>query len=324
MPLESTNFHFAYPWALVLCMIPLFSLFKKQGQRSVFYYPDATVLESIPSSLRLQLRRPVLALFSILAATLLGIAAARPQRVTPVASPQEARNLMLAIDVSQSMSAQDFGGIYGRATRLAAVKSVVSKFIEARSGDRLGLVVFGDKAFLQAPLTLDNNLVKEMVSRLGVGVAGNGTAIGEGLGLALKRIAELPGESRAIILLTDGVNNSGAVDPIKAAQVAQQLGVKVHTIGVGRLGQVAGMVQAEFDEKTLREVAQLTGGLYFNAQDIAGLEEVYQEIDKLESSKTEQETLERVDELFPQFAIWGLFTYLIFLCLSRTVFLKVP
>jgi Ca-activated chloride channel family protein len=262
------------------------------------------------------------------------VAAARPQHVTISTSPYAARNIVLALDISRSMSTDDFQSRSGNISRLEGVKQVVDQFIEARAQDRLGLVVFGSNAYLQSPLTLDHNVLQDLVSRLDVGIAGDGTAMGDGLGLSLKRIQEIEGSSKAVILLTDGVSNAGHVNPLKAAKVAKELGVKVHTIGIGSSSTISTvqrgfftqqlMAQAEFDEATLQQIADITGGVYFNANSIEGLEKVYAQIDKLERSENTEPERRVVEELFMPYASAALLLYLLYVALARTVFLKVP
>jgi Ca-activated chloride channel family protein len=243
---------------------------------------------------------------------------------------------MLVIDTSNSMSAEDFPSGFGATSRMAGVKTVVSEYVRSRHGDRVGLIVFGNTSYLQSPLTSDMALVEGLVEMLQPRMAGDGTAIGDGLGLALKRLRDVEASSKAIILITDGVNTAGQVSPLKAAQIARKLGVQVHTIGIGS-GQapiggpgVAGLLggqpmqMADFDEATLKEVARITGGVYFNATSLEGFKEVYRQIDKL--SETEQRQPQRpiVDELFAPFAVAGLLAILLSLTLHATYFRKVP
>jgi Ca-activated chloride channel family protein len=225
--------------------------------------------------------------------------------------------------------------MFGSITRLQAVQGVVSKFVERRAGDRLGLVVFGGGAYLQSPLTTDHGLVKQLVEQLQVGMAGEGTAIGDGLGVALKRIRALPAKSASVILLTDGVSNVGQVNPIKAAKIAADLGIKVHSVGIGSERAVtirspgnilSNLVQrhVEFDEETLKEISRITGGVFFSASDIEGLERVYEEIDKLEQSDEEAQEQVVAEELFVPYALLGLLAFLLYQILALTVFLRVP
>jgi Ca-activated chloride channel homolog len=203
-------------------------------------------------------------------------------------------------------------------SRLEAVQSVVSEFVEQRADDRVGLVVFGNGAFLQAPLTLDHKVILSLLEQLRPGIAGNGTAIGDGLGLGVKRTANLKTESRAIILLTDGANNSGKLNPIEAAKLAQKFGIKVHTIGVGSAAQ------ADFDEATLKKIAAATNGVYFNAQDLSALKRVYDEIDKLESSSEKERQQNYITEYYWIPALAAIICYGLYQVLQRTVFMISP
>lgn len=329
-----TTLSFAYPQAFAFPIVMFFFALTREKSEQAVPVPDAGALAAIPRSLRQRLRKPVLALLSGAFILLLSIAAARPQRVSTIASPYRARNLMLTLDLSRSMATEDFASRRGAVSRLSGVKTVVKEFVEARKQDRIGLVVFGSNAYLQSPLTLDHAVVSELVDRLEVGIAGDATAIGDGLGLSLKRIQDIEGTSKAIILLTDGVSNAGQVNPIKAAKVAKELGVKVHTIGIGstdtlRVAQRGFfsqqmVAQAEFDEATLKEIADITGGVYFNADSIDGLKKVYAEIDRLETSTQDEPERQVADEYFVPYAIAALVTYLAYLLCARTVFLKVP
>lgn len=323
---------FAYPWMLAFPLLLLGVRILRRPRQSAILFPETKLLEGVNPGLRAKLRTPVLGMLSALLVTALAVAAARPQKITPVPNTTAARNLLLALDVSRSMEAPDFGGSRERITRMSGVKAVVQQFIEERPGDQIGLVVFGSRAFVQSPLTLDHGVLRELVSRLYEGIAGDGTAIGDGLGLSLKRVHEVPAESRAVILLTDGVNNSGSVNPLKAARVAADLGIKVHTIGIGSDQPVAlgnqgffGTLQtrAEFDEKTLREIAEITGGVYFNARDIEGLKQVYSRIDELEKAEAKDHAV-KTEELFVAPALTAAAAFLLFVLLSRTFFLKLP
>ncbi|MCB0318963.1 MAG: VWA domain-containing protein [Bdellovibrionales bacterium] len=265
----------------------------------------------------------------------LTLAASKPHITQTLTDDSPKRNLILALDVSGSMGTADFGGSYGTASRLAAVKHVVGEFLKIRTEDRIGIVVFGNKAFLQSPLTSDLNLLETLVSGLSVGVAGDGTAIGDGIGLSLKHISAIPSNSSSIILMTDGVNNAGQINPEKAAKVAQQLGVKIHTIGIGNAEPVVQrlpggifsghfMLGSEFDESLLKRVSEVTGGVYFNASNIEGLKKVYQEIDKLEKDESKKDFGLILKDYSWVFAKLALIIGVIYSILTNTIFLKVP
>ena len=207
-------------------------------------------------------------------------------------------DLMLAVDTSRSMEALDFSVDGKPVNRLAVVKGVVTRFIEQRRGDRIGLVLFGDSAFLQAPLTTDGAAVATMLDTAVPRMAGDSTAIGDAVGLAVKKLRERPEGSRVLILLTDGENTSGTLPPREAALLARRYDTRIYTIGVGSDGEVPfpeqgriKMVEMPLDEALLQEIAEITGGAYFRATDSRALEEIYREIDALEKSEAESRTV---------------------------------
>lgn len=219
---------------------------------------------------------------------LLVLAAARPQWLgEPEPVPTTGRRLMLAIDVSGSMEAEDMAGRYNR---LQVVQKVAGDFIRGRPGDQFGLIVFGSQAYLQAPLTADIDAVIQFLNEADVGIAGRETAVGDAIGLAIKRLrdAELGSGDTVMILLTDGRSNTGVIPPLEAARLAAAQGLRIYTIGVGstRGEGLLGLLQAgaDLDEDSLKEIARITGGEYFRATDARALQQVYQQIDRLEPS----------------------------------------
>ena len=225
---------------------------------------------------------------------LLVLAAARPEKIgEELDVPVAGRNLMLAVDLSGSMDQKDFELGGRRVDRLTATKAVASDFIERREGDRIGLILFGERAYLQVPLTLDRETVNVLLLEAFIGLAGEKTAIGDAITLAVRRIHEQKKEEgdQVLVLLTDGANTAGEVQPIKAAQLAQQVGLRIYTIGIGAETQeVSSLVggrrrinpSADLDEDTLTEIARLTGGRYFRATDTASLQDIYRLVDELE------------------------------------------
>ena len=274
--------------------------------------------KNYPTSFIETARRPILLSLSMLTLIFIAVGASRPYRVHTIVDEQSRRNLMLVLDVSESMSTPDFSVNQYNVSRLQAVQSVMSTFIQQRAEDRIGLVVFGNGAFLQAPLTLDHKVVQALLEQLRPGIAGSGTAIGDGLGLGVKRLANLKNETRAIVLLTDGVNNSGKLNPIEAAKLAQTLGIKVHTIGVGSAAQ------ADFDEATLKKIAKATNGAYFNAQDLGALRGVYDEINKLESSSESERRHNYTTEYYWIPALAALLCYGLYQILQRSILMVSP
>lgn len=242
--------------------------------------------------------------------TTLVVATARPQWTgEPITLPTTGRDLMLAVDISGSMGTEDMQLGGQLVNRLAVVKSVVSQFIAARQGDRVGLILFGTNAYLQAPLTFDLETVQRLLTEAPVGIAGGKTAIGDAIGLAVKRLRQRPAGDRVLILLTDGANNVGEVAPVKAAELAAGDDIRVYTIGVGademRLPSIFGVFgsrvvnpSAELDEDTLREIAETTGGRYFRAQNTTTLVEIYAIIDELEPIEQEAETYRPIAVLY--------------------------
>ena len=237
-----------------------------------------------------------------LAWILLIAAVARPQWVGEMVSlPTTGRDLMLAIDISGSMATEDMQVNNDYVDRLSVVKAVISQFLDARKGDRVGLVLFGTNAYVQAPLTFDLKSVKKLMIEAPVGIAGGKTAIGDAIGLTVKRLRERQNEEKVVILLTDGANNVGEIPPIKAAELASVDGIKIYTIGVGAeemrvpslFGSLAGRTtnpSADLDEETLSKIAQATQGRYFRAKDTNTLAQIYELIDKLEPIEQEPET----------------------------------
>jgi Ca-activated chloride channel family protein len=237
---------------------------------------------------------------------LLVMSAARPQSIDePVQLPVVGRNLMLAVDLSGSMEADDMLIGDRQLTRLAAVKAVAGDFIERRIGDRIGLILFGDRAYLQAPLTLDRKTVKTLLAESVIGLAGKKTAIGDAIGLAIKRLRNEPEDSRVLILLTDGSNTAGSIDPLKAADLAAQEKMRIYTIGVGadsRLVQglfgTSRRVNSEIDEETLQAISSKTGGRYFRARDIESLLQIYSLLDEIEPIAEDIAVYRPVNELY--------------------------
>jgi Ca-activated chloride channel family protein len=225
---------------------------------------------------------------------LLVLAAARPERVgDEVDVPVSGRNLMLAVDLSGSMDAKDFELGNRRVDRLTATKAVASDFINRREGDRLGLILFGERAYLQVPLTLDRETVNILLMEAFIGLAGEKTAIGDAITLAVKRIYDQGSDAgeQVLVLLTDGANTAGQIEPLKAAELAGQIGLRIYTIGIGAEQMVVpsltgGMRRvnpsADLDEETLTRIAEMTGGRYFRAKDTAGLQQIYRLLDEME------------------------------------------
>ncbi|BAO44785.1 vWA domain-containing protein [Thiolapillus brandeum] len=296
---------FAWPWLFLLLPLPLLvrllpPVSRPQAALKVPFLKD---FEQLQSRLRRRSGGRSAALWlAALAWLLLVAAAARPQwQGQPMPLPLEGRDLMLAVDLSGSMAEEDFMIGRQRVDRLTATKIVAGNFIEKRKGDRLGLILFGEQAYLQAPLTYDLKTVKTLLEEAFINMAGQKTAIGDAIGLAIKRLRDKKGE-KVLILMSDGENTAGQMDPLKAAELAAQEGLKVYTIGIGADPEADffGMVttRSALDEKTLRRIAQITGGRYFRARDTAELVAIYDAIDAMEPVENEKRFFRPVDELF--------------------------
>jgi Ca-activated chloride channel family protein len=285
----------ALPWVLLVVPLPwlIARLLPPSGAESgaALRLPFLAELEQLGATREATHSRLRLVL-AWLAWLLLVAAAAQPQWLgDPIKLPVSGRDLMLAVDVSGSMAEEDYS-LNGRsATRLDVVKTVAGRFIEQRDGDRLGLILFGSRAYLQTPLTYDRQTVAQMLNEAVIGLAGRETAIGDAIALAVKRLREQPEDNRVLILLTDGANTAGNIAPLDAARLAAGEHIRIYTIGIGS-GQVG--VRTPFgtllqsgnnlDPQTLKAIARTTGGRYFEATNTAQLETVYSELDRLEPS----------------------------------------
>ena len=247
----------------------------------------------------------------VLGWALLVFAASRPQWLgDAIAIPVSGRDLMLAVDLSDSMRTGDFVIEGEQVNRLQATKVVASQFIERRHGDRLGLILFGTQAYLQAPLTFDSETVNRLLQESAIGLAGERTAIGDAIGLAIKRLDLESDNSKVLVLMTDGANTAGEVTPLKAAQIAADRGLRIYTIGIGADEQIEttwfglrrSNPSAQLDEESLRQIAALSGGRYFRARDSDALARIYEILDELEPVQRDLENLRPVVALF----VWPL------------------
>ncbi len=249
-----------------------------------------------------------LKIIAIISWILLVTAGARPQWIgEPLSTPISGRDLLLAVDISGSMKVKDMK-INGEAVnRLTMIKKVAGDFIKRRQGDRIGLILFGTRAYLQAPLSLDRKTINQFLQESMIGIAGEKTAIGDALGLAVKRLHMRPGKRKVLILLTDGANTAGSIEPLKAAELAKTDNITIYTIGIGAermvvdtfFGRRVMSPSADLDEESLTKIAQLTGGRYFRARESADLEKIYALVDKLEPVESEDYSLRPIHELFP-------------------------
>jgi len=302
-------FQFAWPWMLLTLPLPWLTRRllppAPPSTGGVLFAPFGAALGQGPVEVMTGARIRGLFWRGALACwVLLVVAAARPQWLGETLElPETGRNLMLAVDVSGSMEVPDLGE--GDATRLDVVKQVAGAFIERRRGDRIGLILFGTHAYLQTPLTFDRATVRKLLDEAAIGIAGPKTAIGDAIGMALKRLHGAEGEA-VLVLLTDGSNTAGQVSPTKAAELAAQQGLRIYTIGVGGepravrglLGARMVNPAADLDEDTLKAIAKSTGGRYFRATDKDALEEIYQRLDDLEPVTRGSRVVRPITELY--------------------------
>lgn len=298
-------FEFVWWWSCLLLPLPwFFYKWIKPVAR-----PAAIKLPHLPKGLNeQQTSNRLMQIMMFLLWISLLLALARPIWYgAPIQIEPEHRDMMLAVDLSGSMKVQDMVMANGdMSDRLTAVKQVLDEFIKKREGDRLGLVLFADHGYLQTPLTLDRNTVAQQLDRAILGLIGESTAIGEGLGVATKTFINSKAPQRVIILLSDGANTSGIIDPLEAAKLAKDNDVTIYTIGIGAeemhqrslFGSRIINPSLELDEKTLKEIAQMTGGQYFRARDPKELENIYQIINQLEPISSVQQTWRPRHEMF--------------------------
>lgn len=323
---------FRHPLAfLLLLLLPVLYYFSRKRSQAALVFPTASWIPNT-FSWRISLYK-MLPFLRALVFVFFIIALARPQKVTSEREYQtKGVDIVIALDISGSMLAEDFKP----ENRLVVAKQEAVKFIHGRENDRMGLVVFARKAFTQCPLTLDYGVLDRLLQEVEIGMIADGTAIGMGLATAVNRLRDSHAKSKVIILITDGENNAGNIDPVTAAELAKTFGIKVYSIGVGKGGLVPfpvndplfgkRYVQAnvEIDETTLKRIADITGGLFFRARDSRALAEIYEKINQLEKTEIKVKEYRSYGELFPYFLIPGLILLFLETVLSRTVLLKVP
>ncbi len=306
------NYRLLYPWFLTLALLLpfLISLFRKYRTRPSGSVHFGYVTPKVGQNWKNQLNK-ILPWMQVLAFILLVIALSRPQRIWKEEKLKASSiDIFLVIDLSSSMLAQDF-----QPDRLSVSKEVAQRFVDKRKYDRLGLAVFAGESYTRCPLTTDHEVLKNFMKELGVGKLDDGTAIGMGLSAAINRLKSSESKSKIIIVLTDGVNNSGYIDPLTAAQIAKEFNIKIYAVGVGSMGEaltpvtrrgdgqyVFAMSRVEIDEKLMTEVSEMTGGKYYRATDESALQKIYDEIDKLEKTEIEVTRFTRYTEVFQIFA----------------------
>lgn len=328
------GFHFANPeFFLLLLLVPLLVLWYLLNNKKINVPIKFSTIEGFrrtKPSLRVKfLHLPFgLRVFGII---LIIIALARPQSSSSEKQIEtEGIDIVIALDISGSMLAEDF-----KPNRLEAAKKITEKFIDERQNDRIGLVIFSAKSFTQCPITIDHSVLKNLLKQIKSGLIEDGTAIGMGLATAVDRLKDSKAKSRVIILLTDGINNTGIISPLTASEMAKAFGIRVYTIGVGTLGKAPypfqtpfGIqymnVDVEIDEALLKDIAQSTGGKYFRATNNKALESIYNEIDQMEKTKIKQTVFTTFTEEFFPFLLIGTIAIFLELLLRTFVFKKLP
>ncbi len=302
--------HFQWPWLFLTLPLPLlvryFFAARITIEQAALKVP---FLDDFPSEETriIAAEKPWRLWLAAVAWILLVLASARPQWLgEPIEQAVSGRDLMLAVDLSESMSAQDFELQSQMVDRLTAIKAIATEFINRRVGDRLGLVLFGTQAYLQTPLTFDRKTVAALLDESAIGLAGEATAIGDAIGLAVKRLQKQQANSRVLILLTDGANTAGELSPLKAAELAASYKLKIYTIGVGADEMVVNSLfgarkvnpSQDLDEETLTAIAQKTGGKYFRARNTEELNQIYQLLDQLEPVEKDKQYFRPRAELY--------------------------
>lgn len=314
--------------------LPLYMYWQYKGKRTArLKYSDVNLVKQLGKSIKQRLR-PILPVLRILAISAFIIALARPQSTSKEEEIlTDGIDIVLALDVSTSMLAEDFKPN----NRLEAAKSVAREFVNSRINDRIGMVIFAGESFTECPLTLDYGVLQKILADIEVADKNwDGTAVGMGIINAVNRLRDSEAKSKVVILLTDGVNNRGEVDPLTAAQIAEAFNIKIYTIGAGTHGQAMYPIDdpllgkrylpmpVEIDEQTLKQIASQTGAKYFRATDTENLKEVYKEISALEKTKIEVKEYTRYEELFIYIVLIGLLLLLTELLLSQTLFRTIP
>lgn len=329
MDIEYANPNYLF---LLLLLIPLIGwyIFKLRKMQATFKMSSGFAFQKAPSTIRVYMRHLPFVL-RLIAIALIIIVLARPQSVSSSETANsEGIDIVMALDISGTMLAQDFSP-----TRLEAAKKVASEFVNDRQSDRIGLVIFAGESFTQCPLTTDHRVLLNLLSEVKFGMIEDGTAIGLGLANSVNRLKDSESKSRVVILLTDGSNNAGQIAPLTAAELAASYGIRVYTIGIGSRGTSRasimtpyGMqtmtVSGDFDERTLTEIASITGGEYFRATDNTSLSGIYDEIDQMEKHNISVNTVTKRKELYLPYAIIALALLGFELLLRRTWLRNIP
>lgn len=334
----SEHLSFQNPWVFALIPLLIFLIWirARKSRRGAFLYSSVQIVRGVTGMRKSRVGQFLITL-RWLAIFLLLLAWTGPEW-----SEGESRikasgiDIVIALDLSSSMRAEDFYQDGQRVNRLVIAKETLNRFVQGRKSDRIGLVAFSGEAFIAGPLTLDHDFLLSNLNRLELGMIEDGTAIGSAIAMAVNRLRDQESKSKIVILITDGVHNAGEITPDTAADVAKSLGVKVYTIGVGTRGmaeypqvnpfgqKVYYKVQVDIDEETLTEVAQKTGGFYFRADNLETLEGIYSKIDQLEKTEIEMEQFEDRFALFPILIVVGLTLLFLEIFLANTVLRRLP
>lgn len=323
-----SNISFQYPYLLfLLLLIPLMILYHRyynQKKATNIIYSDISQFSNARKTLKLRIRK-LPDYIRILAVTLIIIAIARPQlNMSKDEKSIEGIDIVLALDVSTSMLAEDF-----KPNRLESAKNVAKEFIENRKSDNIGIVVFAGEAYTKCPSTIDHKVLLDLLSSTESGQIDDGTAIGDGLATAINRVKDTKTKSKVIILITDGVNNMGAIDPITAASIAKEYNIRIYTIGIGKKGHAPypyytpfgkqyQNVEVKIDEELLKEVALITGGKYFRSTKNSSLEEIFKEIDKMEKTKIDVSLYKQTKDVGGTFILLALILLVLEMILRKT------
>ncbi|MCS1407130.1 MAG: hypothetical protein M2R45_00287 [Verrucomicrobia subdivision 3 bacterium] len=329
---------FVHPYMLILLLfLPILAWIRGRRSRgAAFLYSSVKIVEGI-INLRRSQAGGISTKLRWLALALCIIALARPRLGEgETAITASGIDIVVALDLSGSMAAEDFTILGNRVNRLAAAKNVLKEFIDKRRNDRIGLVAFARRAYIAAPLTLDHDFLLQNLERLNLGTIEDGTSIGSAMTAGLNRLRDIVSKSRIMILMTDGQNNAGKVPPLTAAEAAESLDVKIYTIGVGKRGpapfpqqgpfgrKVYAQVEVNIDEDTLTEIAKITNGKYYRADNTDTLIEIYEEIDQLEKSEVEITEYQNYEEIFHWFLLPGFVLILLETILNHTVWRRLP
>ena len=328
----------AHPWVLLLLLlVPVLAFLKGRfGGTAGVTFSSTAALRRLGSRRRSR-SGAILAALSYLALAAFLVALSRPQLGREITRVQASGvDILLALDVSRSMLAEDFTIGSSRANRLEVAKKVTEQFIRNRPNDRIGIIAFAGRPYLVSPLTLDHDWLIQNLDRIQIGLVEDGTAIGSAIASAANRLKDKEAKTKLIVLLTDGDNNAGKVMPLTAAEAAKALGIRIYAIGAGTRGEapypftdpfgrtVYQNVRVEFKEDTIRDIAKITDGIAFRATDTGSLEKIFAEIDKLEKSKVEVEKIAQYRDLFPWFVGTGLALLAIEILLSQTIWRRLP